>query len=136
VDEVMGEDRAGGHMPRRKGERMNRKVLLAGLCAAALAEAPGTALADQPHLASSATKGSRKTGWRQRQPGGGQPLGLLGYEASRATMAVIEPARQRASRHRRMGGRRSPAARDNRGVRTSPSVSWTIDGHIGRVRAY
>ncbi len=59
---------------------MKRKVILAGLCATALAVAPGTALADQPpgQLGYEGQPGNQ--GGASGNPGGGQPPGLLGYE--------------------------------------------------------
>jgi hypothetical protein len=59
---------------------MNRKVILAGLCAAAFVAAPSTALADQPpgQLGYEGQPGNQ--GGASGNPGGGQPPGLLGYE--------------------------------------------------------
>ena len=59
---------------------MKRKVVLAGLCAAAFAVAPGVALADQPpgQLGYEGQPGNQ--GGASGNPGGGQPPGLLGYE--------------------------------------------------------
>jgi hypothetical protein len=59
---------------------MKRKVILAGLCAAALAAAPATASADQPpgQLGYEGQPGNQ--GGASGNPGGGQPPGLLGYE--------------------------------------------------------
>jgi hypothetical protein len=59
---------------------MKRKVVLAALCAAAFAVAPGAALADQPpgQLGYEGQPGNQ--GGASGTPGGGQPPGLLGYE--------------------------------------------------------
>ena len=59
---------------------MKRKVILAGLCAAALAAAPATAVADQPpgQLGYEGQPGNQ--GGASGNPGGGQPPGLLGHE--------------------------------------------------------
>ena len=59
---------------------MKRKVILAGLCAAALAAAPTVASADQPpgQLGYEGQPGNQ--GGASGNPGGGQPPGLLGYE--------------------------------------------------------
>ena len=58
---------------------MKRKVILAGLCVAALAAAPAVAAADQPpgQLGYEGQPGNQ--GGASGNPGG-QPPGLLGYE--------------------------------------------------------
>ena len=59
---------------------MKRKVILAGLCAVALAAAPAIAAADQPpgQLGYEGQPGNQ--GGASGNPGGSQSPGLLGYE--------------------------------------------------------
>ena len=59
---------------------MNRKMILAGVCAAAFVAAPSAALAAQPpgQLGYEGQPGNQ--GGASGNPGGGQPPGLLGYE--------------------------------------------------------